>query len=109
MWFTHLPLTAKSSLDITKTRKQVEKYFENYELDKALNEIFAFIDRCNEYIQAKKPWETKDKKVLFELAEAIKEVSVLLSPFIPETAEKIKKQFNAKKIKKAEILFKKIK
>tara|TARA_Y100000310_G_scaffold344244_1_gene455945 strand:+ start:7075 stop:8451 length:1377 start_codon:yes stop_codon:yes gene_type:complete len=99
----------KSSLDITKTRKQVEKYFENYELDKALNEIFAFIDRCNEYIQAKKPWETKDKKVLFELAEAIKEVSVLLSPFIPETAEKIKKQFNAKKIKKAEILFKKIK
>ena len=88
--------------------KQIEKYFENFEFDKALNEIFAFIDVCNEYVQNKKPWETKDKKVLFELKEAILKIADLLLPFIPESAEKIKKQFSAKNIKKGEILFNKV-
>ena len=88
--------------------KKIEKLFENYEFDKVLNEIFAFIDLCNEYVQNKKPWETKDGKVLFELKESILKIADLLLPFIPESAEKIKKQFSAKEIKKGEILFKKI-
>ena len=88
--------------------KKIEKYFENFEVDKALNEIFAFIDACNEYIQSKKPWETKDKKVLYELVESIREIAILLEPFIPETAQKIQQIFKTDKIKKAPILFKKI-
>ncbi|MCR4285250.1 MAG: methionine--tRNA ligase, partial [archaeon] len=40
--------------------KAVEKYFSEYKVDQALNEIFAFIDVCNEYVQSKKPWETGD-------------------------------------------------
>lgn len=104
--------------------KKIEKYFDNFEFDKALNEIFAFIDICNEYIQSKKPWETskkpeipsksflekelKNKKVLYELKESILKISELLIPFIPESAEKIEKQFSAKNIKKGEILFRKI-
>ena len=87
--------------------KEIEKYFEEYKIDRALNEIFAFIDLCNEYVQEKKPWETHDKKVLYELVESIKEIGKLLFPFIPETSEKITKQFSGK-IKKGEILFKKI-
>lgn len=102
--------------------KKIEKHFEKYETDKALNEIFAFIDLCNEYVQSKKPWETHDKKVLYELADSIKAIAILISPFIPSVSEKIAKQFgfeikyeNIKKplsdkvkIKKSEILFKKI-
>jgi len=88
--------------------KKINKFMENYELDKALNEIFSFIDNCNEYVQKKKPWETKDKKVLYELKESLLKVAELLSPFIPESAEKIKKDFSAKKIKKGEPLFVKI-
>ncbi|MCK9595760.1 methionine--tRNA ligase [Candidatus Pacearchaeota archaeon] len=101
--------------------KEVEKHFEKYEFDKALNEIFSFIDICNEYVQSKKPWETHDKIVLYELADSIKAIAILLFPFIPSSAEKIAKQFgfeikysNIKeplknnKIKKSEILFKKI-
>ncbi len=104
--------------------KKIEKLFENYEFDKVLNEIFSFIDVCNEYVQNKKPWETsrkpevssssflekerKNKKVLYELKESILKIAELLWPFIPESSEKIKKQFSAKKIKKGEILFKKI-
>lgn len=101
--------------------KQIEKLVDNYELDKALNLIFEFIDVCNEYVQNKKPWETKDKKVLYELVDSIKAIAILLWSFIPSTSEKIAKQigfkikFNeidkplvVKKIKKGEILFKKI-
>jgi len=112
----------KTNLNSKKTISKVEKHFENFELDKALNEIFSFIDKCNNYIQTKKPWETKDSKVLYELANAIKDSAILLSPFIPETSEKIAKTFNFEisleslnkslkesKIKKSEILFKKLK
>ncbi len=88
--------------------KEIEKKFKNYELDKALSLIFEFIDNCNEYVQNKKPWETKDKKVLYELKESILKIAELLWPFIPESSEKITKQFNSKKIIKEEILFKKI-
>lgn len=104
-----------------KTQHLVEEHLKNYELDKAINEIFGFIDICNTYIQVNKPWETKDKKVLYELSEAIRNIAILLSPFIPETAEKIAKTFNFKisldeldkplkesKIVKSDILFQKI-
>lgn len=89
-------------------KKKINKLFENYELDKVLNEIFAFIDICNEFIQSEKPWETHDKKVLYQLVYSIKEIAKLLSPFIPESAEKISEIFKTDNIKKGEILFKKI-
>jgi len=101
--------------------KEIEKLIDNFELDKALNEIFAFIDVCNEYVQNKKPWETHDKKVLYELCDSIKAIGILLWAFIPNTSEKLASQFGfkinfeeiekplkVKKIKKKEILFKKI-
>jgi methionyl-tRNA synthetase len=88
--------------------KKINKLIESFELDKALSLIFAFIDICNEEVQDKKPWETKNKEVLYELKEAILKISELLWPFIPESSEKIKKQFSVKKIKKSEPLFKKI-
>jgi methionyl-tRNA synthetase len=112
----------QSNLESTATIKNVEKLLDNYELDKALNEIFAFIDLTNAYLQTHKPWETKDKKILGEAANAIKDATILLSPFIPEAAEKIAKAFHfdldktslekkldpKTKIKKAPILFQKI-
>ena len=86
----------------------VNKQIESFEFDKALNTIFAFIDHCNQCIQVRKVWETKNKKYLYELKESILGIAELLWPFIPESSEKITKQFSAKKIKKSEILFKKI-
>ncbi len=113
--------TPIKNLNSSTTIKKVDEHFKNFELDRALTEIFAHIDKTNEYIQDKKPWETKDKEVLYELSNAIKDAAILLSPFIPETSEKIAKTFNFEisvdnlntplkisKIKKSEILFKKI-
>lgn len=113
--------TPTKKLESKKLLKTVSKYLENYELDKALNEIFTFVDACNEYVQEKKPWETRDTTVLFELSTAIKDAAILLSPFIPATSEKIAQTFHfsislkefgkplkVSKIQKADILFKKI-
>lgn len=83
----------KSNSYLELNFKFIIKLMENFEIDKALNEIFAFIDKCNEYVQEKKPWETKDKKVLYELANAIKKISILLYPFVPESSEKIAEKF----------------
>jgi len=101
--------------------KKIETHFENYEIDKALNEIFSFIDKTNEYVQETEPWKTGDKKALYELSDSIKAIAILLSPYMPETCENISKVFNFKidykeiskplkvsKIKKADILFTKI-
>ena len=98
--------------------KEIGNLIDNLEFDKALNEIFAFIDVCNEYVQDKKPWETKDQKILYELVDSIKAIAILLYPFIPGTSEKIAKGFGfklkydeikrpivVKKIKKGENLF----
>ena len=46
--------------------------------------------------------------ILFSAKESILKIAELLWCFIPETSEKIKKQFSAKEIKKGEILFQKI-
>jgi len=137
-----LEKTKQPHLSIENTLKQIESHFNNYELHKVLESIFAYIDKTNEYIQEKKPWEVRSpqreapqqseeahsksesnsRKVLYELVLAIKNITILISPFIPSTAEKIAKVFHFKisldeidkplntkiKINKAEILFKKI-
>jgi methionyl-tRNA synthetase len=109
-----------SKLDL----KKIEDFMNNFQLDRALNELFSFVDSCNEYVQEKKPWEEKcsnKKEILFELVEGLKIISVLLWPFMPNTSEKIAGIFGFKLdyseinsptnylgIKKAEPIFKKI-
>lgn len=108
-------------IHILNVKEEVSKLIDRFELDKALSSIFAFIDTLNQWVQKEKIWETGSKEDLFELAIGIRAVSILLWPFIPGTSEKIAKQFGFKislkeldnqlkiiKIKKSEILFKKI-
>ncbi len=107
--------------DISK----IEHYMENYELHLALSEIWRYVQEINRYINKEKPWESNNKEeILYTVIDSIRIVSILLSPFIPETSEKISQQlgFSIKsikeckpnllktetKIKKGEILFKKI-
>ncbi|MDD2202800.1 MAG: methionine--tRNA ligase [Bacilli bacterium] len=68
----------------------------------ALNAIMNLTRRCNKYIDETMPWilakdEAKSDRlgtVLYNLLETIRIISVLLQPFMPETAEKIFKQLN---------------
>ena len=69
----------------------------------SLDEIWKVVDRANKYIDETTPWilaksdETKPRlgTVLYNLAETIRIIAALLSPFMPETAEKIASQLHA--------------
>ena len=65
---------------------------------KALIAVWGLIGKTNKYIDTMKPWEmAKGRRerlgtVLFTINEVIKVVSVLIWPFMPETAETIQRQ-----------------
>ncbi len=77
------------------------KYLMNMEVHQILSDIsLLLIRRGNLYVQECAPWElAKDQAkrarlntVLYNLAECCRFISVLLTPFIPTTAEKIRLQ-----------------
>ena len=67
------------------------------ELTAALDEIWRRIKLLNRYVQEEQPWQlSKDDaqaerldEVLYTLAEGLRVVSVLLHPFMPESAERL--------------------
>jgi methionyl-tRNA synthetase len=77
--------------------KIVEEHMDALRLPEALTDIWAYISALNKYIDLTAPWllardESKKKtlaSVLIHLAEGLRIVSVLLTPFIPDTAGKI--------------------
>ncbi|MBP3446874.1 MAG: methionine--tRNA ligase [Clostridia bacterium] len=85
-----------------ETVAKVDKLFSEYRVSDTLEAIFALAKRCNKYIDETMPWalaKDEEKKsrlgtVLYNLLEGIRFTAVLLSPFMPETAEKIFEQLN---------------
>jgi methionyl-tRNA synthetase len=67
------------------------------EITAALDEIWRRIKLLNRYVQEEQPWQlAKDQseadrldEVLYSLAEGLRVVSVLVHPFIPESAERL--------------------
>lgn len=86
---------------------EVVKSIESYELNIALENVWAKITEADKLINDKKVWELTgvEKKVaLIDLVNRIKQIAFDLQPFMPETAEKILTQFKGE-IKKGEPLF----
>ena len=89
---------------ITSVRNLPEKVDEKmneWKIADALTEVFEVYRKCNKYIDETMPWVlAKEEKmerlatVLYNLLEAIRSTTILLSPFLPETADKIFKQLN---------------
>ena len=75
---------------------------DNVQLSDAVKVVWKFIGRANKYIDETAPWKlAKDEtqrqnlaNVLYNLAESLRIVSILISPFMPATAEKIRAQLN---------------
>lgn len=87
---------------VTGTRARVEEKMKTLHVADAITEIFALFKRCNKYIDETMPWalakdeSKKDRlsEVLYNLVESITIGANLLTPFMPETAERILKQLN---------------
>lgn len=84
------------------TVAKVEKCFETYRVADAIEAVLNLAKRSNKYIDETTPWAlAKDESkmprlgtVLYNLLESIRFIAVLLSPFMPETSEKIFAQMN---------------
>ncbi len=86
------------------TRNNVNRYMDQLRVADAMTEIFYLFKRCNKYIDETMPWalakdpekEGRLQTVLYNLVESIVYGASFLRSFMPETADKILAQLNAK-------------
>ena len=84
-------------------RSKCDAAIDGYQFSTALTEIWKFISRTNKYIDETMPWalgkdETKKARlaaVIYNLCEALRIISILITPFMPNTAPKIQQQIDA--------------
>ena len=88
---------------VVKTVADVDNAMSKTEIKNALEIIFRTVDRANKYIDETEPWklgkseESKPRlaTVLYNLLDAIRIISGLLSPFMPSTMPKVWEQIGA--------------
>jgi methionyl-tRNA synthetase len=97
----------KLKIQINKATRKYGKAMEGFKFNEALMSIWELISWCDRYIEKEKPWQEsgKEKEVVGNLLFAVREVAELLTPFLPETSERILKQI---KKGKSEPLFPRI-
>ncbi len=85
---------------VDAARLAVEKskaLFDSYRIADGLDTIFNFLRRANKYIDETTPWALAKNEgdkprlgtVLYNLLESLRIAAILLTPFMPTTAEKI--------------------
>ena len=102
--------TAPEALDeelksaVLKAKEESRELMDSFHVSDALTSIFEMLRRANKYIDETTPWllakdESKKERlgtVLYNLLEVIRSAAVMLTPFIPSTAEKIFAQIGTK-------------
>ena len=84
-------------------RDKYEAAMERYAFQDALAEVFKLISRANKYIDETAPWVlAKDEankprlaRVMYNLLESLRIAGVLLTPFMPESMDKLFAQIGA--------------
>ena len=87
------------------TLANLDKHVNNYQFSEALKDIWRFISRMNKYIDECEPWKlSKDESrkdrlstVMYNLVDSLYKIAVLISPFMPETAQKMINQLGLDK------------
>ncbi len=80
---------------------RIRQNMQDFKLSIVLEDIFSVIRKANKYIEDNMPWklykeEQIDKlsNIMIQLLETIKVVTTWLSPFMPQTAQKVYEQLN---------------
>ena len=84
-------------------RDRYEAEMERFQFQNALEQVFKTIQRANKYIDENAPWALAKEPanrvrlatVMYHLLETIRICATLLTPFMPESAEKIFDQIGA--------------
>jgi len=116
--------------EVEAAYRDVETYMESFEFRKALRRILALSDFGNTYFDRNEPWATrktdleKTRTTLAQCVYMVRALAVLMAPFLPDTAEKIRgflgldplsweigktpQDLGAPKLQKVEVLYRKI-
>ncbi|MDR2337642.1 MAG: methionine--tRNA ligase [Deltaproteobacteria bacterium] len=82
---------------LKNTQQVVGENIENYYFKSALEDVMNFCRQCNRYLDEQAPWKllkTDQEKAQFILSwtiNLIKDISILIQPFLPFTSAKIHK------------------
>lgn len=89
--------------------EQIEKFeqkWNNYEIANSIQEIWNLIARTNKYIDETMPWtlakEEETEKLescMYHLAENLRKIAILITPFMKNTADNIFRQLGIKESK----------
>lgn len=85
-----------------KTVKTYKHLMDDMKLSDSIKLVWSFISRTNKYIDETAPWilgkdpakKPELDRVLYDLVESLRIVSVMIEPFIPTTARRIWTQIN---------------
>jgi methionyl-tRNA synthetase len=84
-------------LEFESTQEKVKGHFEDFAINKALEEIWVYISVVNKYLADNEPWKlAKDEsqrtrlgRILYQAACALRGISYFVYPVLPESAQKI--------------------
>lgn len=87
---------------VDKNQEVNKKIKDNFiQFNDTLSEIWELVSFCDKYIEEKKPWAIEDKDeneiVFSNIIYSLKNISQMLKPFLPYTAEKIEEQIKTLK------------
>jgi len=81
--------------NVRKYEKSITERFERAELRDAFHEIFEFSSFANKYFQDAEPWRlrtedpAKAQAVIRDLAHIVRDIAILVDPFMPQIATRI--------------------
>ncbi len=94
-----LALTADLISESAAIISRYHELMENFELRPALQEIWKLVAKANKFIDEAAPWalfkaqkDAQLREVIYDLAETIRIIAQLITPFMPATGKKIYEQ-----------------
>ncbi|MBN1274369.1 MAG: methionine--tRNA ligase [Candidatus Aminicenantes bacterium] len=83
--------------EFERKKKTVLGYYDDYALNKVLEEMWTYINSVNRYLADNEPWKVaKDpeqkhrlSRILYQSAAAIRTIAVLLYPIMPDSMNKV--------------------
>ena len=107
--FKKVKLDEEVEAKIESVKSIVEENMGTFKFHEVVAKIWDLIHFGDGYIDKKKPWESKDKNVIFSLVALLDNIAYLASPVIPEACQKITDAIhwegNTLSVKKIEALF----
>lgn len=81
--------------EVADSWKDYQAAIEGFRPDEALKAVWLLIDKANKYVDDQKPWALAKENpealgnVLYNLLEAIRQIALMLLPFMPDTSKLI--------------------